>query len=79
MKSIDPWADDEQVVAEHHPNANTYTAERVLVGNCPECGRVCVVFNDRETWPVVACPCGWRADTLSLDNRHRIEGVEVRL
>jgi hypothetical protein len=51
----------------------TYTAARVLVGHCPDCKNVLVVFNDHESWPLVGCQCGWQGDTLSLDTRTRYE------
>lgn len=53
--------------------SETLQPERVLVGNCPECDRVCVVFNNHEGWPLVACSCNWRGTTTELANRARRE------
>lgn len=49
-----------------HPNGYTYSAERVIVGHCPECNAVLVVFNDNESWPLVGCACGWRGGTTEV-------------
>jgi hypothetical protein len=48
----------------------TYTAARVLAGNCPECHRVLVVFNDGESWPSIACICGWRGAVGEFPHVH---------
>lgn len=50
-----------------------HQAERVLVGFCPECARVIVVLNDRESWALCACKCGWKDGTTALANRVRYE------
>lgn len=70
------------------PNATTmtYTANRVLVGHCPnpDCGageapwsggpgRPLVVFNDGGSWPIVGCLCGWSGPTTELVNRYRLD------
>lgn len=47
---------------------STRQPERVLVGHCPECGRVVVVENHHESWPLVTCACGWRDGTTAIRN-----------
>ena len=66
MKSIDWTADEADRVVQRKGNQLTYSARRVLVGSCPSCEAPLVVFNDNESWPLVACACGWKGDTLSM-------------
>lgn len=81
MKAVDPFpVNDPRYKPPAPPNpAMTYTADRVLVGHCPspDCepfgGAPLVVFNDRESWPLVACPCGWSGPTDALVNRVRLD------
>lgn len=70
---ITDWTADEDVRllvtqdgTPREPNGLTYSAERVIVGHCPECNAVLVVFNDHESWPLVACACGWRGATSEV-------------
>lgn len=51
----------------------TLQASRLVAGHCPECGAVCAVLNDYETWPLVECACGWAGATTALANRVRLE------
>lgn len=51
----------------------TLQPERVLLGHCPECERVVLVQNNRETWPLVRCACGWVGGTTDVANRTRYE------
>lgn len=54
----------------------TLSADRVLVGHCPspDCsGAPLVVLNNRESWPLVDCPCGWAGPTTDLVNRSRLD------
>lgn len=37
----------------------THQPARVIAGNCPECGRLCVLFNNHEVWSLFRCSCGW--------------------
>lgn len=65
----------------------TQQPTRVLVGHCPECGRVCVVENDYRSWPLVHCACGWTGATTGVRNGHLYErdgvlrtvGIDVAL
>jgi hypothetical protein len=52
----------------------THQPERAVWGHCPECWRVCVVFNNYEVWPLVRCECGWVGGTLGLIGHTRITG-----
>lgn len=54
-------------------NEPTHQPERVIVGHCPTCERVVVLFNNRETWALVVCACGWAGDTTSVKNRQRLD------
>lgn len=56
---------------------DTYQAARVIVGHCPECMRVVVVFNNFESWPLVTCTCGWQGQTTDVRNRVRAERDNV--
>lgn len=51
----------------------TLQPQRVLIGTCPYCGRVCVVLNNHGSWPLVECECGWTGATTRLANRARRE------
>lgn len=51
----------------------THQPERVIAGNCPACGRLCVVFNNHESWPLVDCTCGWSGPTTSVLNHTRLD------
>lgn len=51
----------------------TLQPDRVLVGNCPQCGRVCVILNNHGSWPLVHCTCDWTDATTALANRARRE------
>lgn len=81
MKAIDPFDQEPAPGYEAPPPLPnlTYTAERILVGHCPspDCrpfgGQPLAVFNDRGTWPLVACPCGWRGQTTELVNIRRLD------
>lgn len=46
---------------------------RVIIGHCPECGKVLIVTNNYEVWPLVECHCGWISDTQAIKNRARYE------
>jgi len=46
---------------------------RVIVGHCPSCKEVVVIFNNYETWPYVTCKCGWGGGTTAIANRTRLE------
>ena len=67
--------------------SETRQPARVLVGHCPECQRVVLVENNRETWPLVECKCGWRGGTSAVARGVRVEegqwggqgSVEVRV
>lgn len=75
MKVIDPFAGagaEPPKDAAPHPSY-TYTADRVLLGLCPEDARPLVVFNDGQSWPLAACSCGWRGATTELRDRVRAE------
>lgn len=48
---------------------------RVITGNCPQCGRVLVITNELEAWPLVECSCEWRGGTDALDEYHRAERI----
>jgi endogenous inhibitor of DNA gyrase (YacG/DUF329 family) len=50
--------------------------ERVIVGNCPDCGRVIVVLNNREVWPFIECECGARLQTTDIVQSHRVERTQ---
>lgn len=54
----------------HEP---THQPERAITGNCPACGRLCIVFNNHESWPLVECACAWHGPTTSLLNHARAE------
>jgi hypothetical protein len=75
VKTIDWTADEDERVklVGAIGNTITYSASRVLVGHCPDCAAVLVVFNDNESWPLVGCSCGWTGDTLSIAHRVRYE------
>lgn len=79
MKIID-WTDEHNdapiVGATRDWNKYTWSAERVIVGNCPDCTAPLVVFNDHESWPLVACKCGWRGATTEFDSARYERGVE---
>lgn len=82
MKSID-WTDRTTDNTASESNGRTYSASRVLVGKCPDCQRVLVVFNDGESWPLVACACGWQGGTtefpsVRVDGRGRPVSFTVR-
>lgn len=47
--------------------------ERVIVGNCPACGRLLVIPNNHEVWPPARCQCGWVDGTSGLEHYHRQE------
>lgn len=49
--------------------------QRVVVGNCPECGRLFVIPNNHETWPPARCSCGWVDGLDGLIHRHRQERI----
>lgn len=51
----------------------THQPSRVIVGHCPECSEVVVVFNNYEVWPIVSCKCGWRGATTQIRNHTRLE------
>lgn len=53
----------------------TSVRTRVIVGNCPACGSVLLVVNNGESWPWLACACGWEGDTHALLNYVRCERV----
>lgn len=55
------------------PEQPTHQPERVVAGNCPDCGRVCVVFNNHEVWPLVVCCCGWTGATTDVRRHTRLE------
>jgi hypothetical protein len=77
VKVVD-WTDEQRVKnIVRQENGLTYSAERVLICHCPDCAAVLVVFNDHESWPLVACACGWQGDTLSVDHHTRFEGRGV--
>lgn len=85
MKTIDPWAkgesfEDRRVVEDdRHGNRYTRSAERVIVGHCPECDAVLVVFNDHESWPLVGCKCGWTGATAEfVSTRFESGGLMVQ-
>ena len=40
--------------------SDTLQPGRFAAGNCPTCGRVVLVLNNGESWPLIACKCGWR-------------------
>ena len=46
---------------------------RVIVGHCPRCGRVIVVENNYEIWPLVICACDWSGMTTEVARRARYE------
>lgn len=73
MKVTDPHRQRQHQSRRSRDSSLTYTAKRVLMGHCPDCGNVVVVFNDYESWPLIACTCGWTGDTLSILNRRRLE------
>lgn len=66
MRAVDPFEADDTPTLPSRPGRFTYSASRVLAGHCPECGKVLVVFNDGESWPLVACSCGWRGATTEF-------------
>lgn len=51
----------------------THQPERVIVGHCPSCNRVLVLFNNHEVWSLFKCQCGWYGNTMSIKNRTRLE------
>lgn len=51
----------------------TLQAERVVAGNCPTCGRVVIIPNNYEVWPLVKCSCGAIFPTTAISNRVRVE------
>lgn len=51
----------------------TRQPSRALVGHCPACGRVCIVENDYESWPLVTCKCGETMGTTALANARVLE------
>lgn len=61
-------------------SSDTHTATRVVVGHCPDCGRVVVVFNNLESWPLAVCSCGWHGAMTEIHNATRYEqGIVDRL
>ena len=56
----------------------THQPARVVVGHCPECHEVIVIFNNYEVWPPAVCKCGWGGATTSIEHYARFErgGVE---
>jgi len=45
------------------PKLNLQSNDRLLAGYCPQspCGRLIVVVNSGEGWPLLKCSgCGWR-------------------
>lgn len=61
-------------------DARVYQPARVIVGNCPNCGRVVCVHNDHEVWAYVDCECGAKYPTTLIVNPTRVErhGARVR-
>lgn len=55
------------------PESTTHQPERLLAGRCPDCRRLVVVFNNYESWPLVACECGWEGPTGDVAERIRID------
>lgn len=55
----------------------THQPARVVVGHCPKCLEVCVIFNNYEAWPPFVCKCGQGGATTQLLNkvRHERKGV----
>lgn len=53
----------------------TFQPARVIVGTCPECGRLLVILNDHEVWPPARCTCGWVDGTSGLENKIRMERI----
>lgn len=51
----------------------THQPKRVVVGHCPDCKEVVVIFNNYEAWPPVICGCGWAGGTTHILNRTRLE------
>lgn len=52
----------------------THQPARVIVGHCPDCKRVVVVFNNHEVWPLVVCHgCGWHGATTAILHHTRLE------
>ena len=58
---------------ETHVENETRQPERVLLGHCPVCGRVVVVENHHEVWPLVNCRCGWDGATDEIADYVRYE------
>lgn len=50
-----------------------YQPARLIVGWCPECGRLVVIHNDHEVWPLAKCDCGWVSGTGGLVDQARFE------
>lgn len=48
-------------------------ANRVIVGNCPECGTPLVMLNDHEAWGYFLCKCGWHGATGAVENYTRFD------
>lgn len=51
----------------------THQPSRIIVGHCPECKEVVVLFNNYEVWPLFKCKCGWKGSTDAVDNKTRLE------
>lgn len=51
----------------------THQPERAIIGHCPRCQRVVIIFNNHEVWSYVRCACGWHGDTSAIANRERYE------
>lgn len=56
----------------------THQPERVIAGNCPDCGRVVVVFNNRETWPLQVRWSDDEVPTVWMATAKYQRGDEVR-
>ena len=63
----------------HQPKDEAvHTAERVIIGHCPRCGRVLVVLNSHEVWPWIQCVCDWEGATTDFHHERYVRLIPMR-
>jgi ribosomal protein L37AE/L43A len=63
---------------EEREQLRIFQPARLVVGGCPDCGRLIVIHNDHEVWPPSLCECGWAGATVDLVMRCRFESEHWR-
>lgn len=53
-----------------------HSADRVLAGHCPRCGRVLIILNNHEVWPYVQCTCDWAGATTDFDHTRLVRRTD---